>query len=93
MQKKRMQQDQLEDLGYELISIAFWDESYERGINQNVVETTAWEARRRRVREIAEQLNRDGLARVVPINALAQGRSEFVRQLLSIILRKMAPRG
>jgi len=52
--------DQLEDLRNELIAINFWDKSYENSITYNFIETTAWEARRKRLREIITELKQHG---------------------------------
>lgn len=60
MKTIRLTRDQLEDLRNELIAINFWDKSYENSTGYNFIEITAWEARRKRLREIIRQLKQHG---------------------------------
>ncbi len=66
MRINRMTSDQREELRCEVTAISFWDEAYARNPNPTYVETTAWAARRRRVREILEQLEREERLSAVP---------------------------
>jgi len=54
-----MTRRQLDELLSELVAIAFWDKCYQRSISHSLVETDAWNARRKRVPEILTQLNRE----------------------------------
>lgn len=47
---------QFQKLWQELRAINFWDKDYEASESHDFVETAAWEARRRRMREIALEL-------------------------------------
>jgi hypothetical protein len=59
MRTSPMTRNQREELWHELIAINFWDESYAHNPSPTLIEATAWEARRRRVHVIVEQLNHD----------------------------------
>ena len=47
---------QFQKLWQELRAINFWDKDYEASESDDFIQTAAWEARRRRLREIALEL-------------------------------------
>ena len=48
--------DEFQALWHELRAINFWDKAYEKNSVHDFIETTAWVARRRRIREIAMRI-------------------------------------
>ena len=58
MRKKLIRTNQIEfrDLWQQLRAIALWDRIYENIESHDLIETSAWEARRKRFREIVEQI-------------------------------------
>ena len=48
--------DEFQALWHELRAISFWDKAYQKNSVHDFVETTAWMARRRRMREIAMRI-------------------------------------